>query len=156
MWLVGPLAAVMFPKIVHSHAKAEKSDLMGLVLIGTGLLAVAGAAGLSMLGPWVVRFMSGEAYVRVASSVLPWYASAMVPLALANVLLNNLMARSRFGVVPALCILALAYGWALTRFHDSLVMVLQTLGVFNLLLLGVCAWFTWGKEKFQASTSKLQ
>ena len=144
MWLVGPLAAVMFPKIVHSHSKAEKTDLMGLVLIGTGLLAVAGAVGLSVLGRWVVRFMSGGAYVQVASSVLPWYASAMVPLALANVLLNNLMARSRFGVVPALCILALAYGWALTRFHDSLVMVLQTMGVFNLLLLGICAWFTWG------------
>jgi hypothetical protein len=25
-------------------------------------------------------------------------------------------------------------------------MMIQTLGVFNLLLLGVCAWFTWGKK----------
>jgi hypothetical protein len=23
-------------------------------------------------------------------------------------------------------------------------MMIQTLGVFNLLLFGVCAWFTWG------------
>jgi hypothetical protein len=23
-------------------------------------------------------------------------------------------------------------------------MMIQTLGIFNLLMLGVCAWFTWG------------
>ena len=32
MWVVTPLAAVMFPKIVHAKAKGEKSDLMGVVL----------------------------------------------------------------------------------------------------------------------------
>jgi O-antigen/teichoic acid export membrane protein len=143
MWLVGPLSAVMFPRIVHSTAKSEKSDLMGMVLLGTGVLAIGGAAGLSVLGGLIVKFVSGGAFVQVASSLLPWYAGAMVPLALANVLLNNLMARSSFGVVPGLCLLALAYGFALTRFHDSLVMVLQTMGVFNLLLFGLCAWFTW-------------
>src|SRR5207249_1810794 len=85
MWLVGPLASVMFPRIVHSAAKAEKSDLMGLVLLGTGILAVLGAISLSILGPWIVRFVSGQRFVAVASSLLPWYAAAMVPLALANV-----------------------------------------------------------------------
>jgi O-antigen/teichoic acid export membrane protein len=147
MWLVGPLATVMFPRIVHSEAKAEGTDLMGVVLLGTALLAVGGAVGLSVLGPWVVNIMSGGAFVKVASSVLPWYASAMVPLALANVLLNNLLARSRFSVVPPLCILAVAYAWALTRFHDTLVMLLKTLGCFNLMLLAVCAWFTWRGKK---------
>jgi len=146
MWLVGPLAAVMFPRIVHSAAKAEKTDLMGIVLLGTGVLAVTGAAGLSILGPWVVRFVSGEAFVKVASSLLPWYAGAMIPLSLANVLLNNLLARSLFRVVPSLCFLAVAYGFALTRFHDTPVAVLKTLAFFNLLLLGVCAWFTWGNQ----------
>ena len=152
MWLVGPLAAVMFPRIVHSVAKAEKSDLMGLVLLGTGILAVMGALGLSVLGPWIVRFVSGEKFVQVAASLLPWYAGAMVPLALANVLLNNLLARSFFRVVPALCVLAAAYGFALTRFHDTPVVVLQTLAVFNLALLGVCAWFTWGSRKSIVAT----
>ena len=107
MWLVGPLAAVMFPRIVHSAAKSEKTNLMGMVLLGTGILAVTGAIGLSVLGPWIIRFVSGEKYVQVASSLLPWYAGAMVPLALANVLLNNLLARSLFKLVPALCVLAL-------------------------------------------------
>jgi O-antigen/teichoic acid export membrane protein len=147
MWLVGPLASVMFPRIVHSAAKSEKSDLMGTVLVGTMVLAAGGAVCLGFLGPWVVRFVNGGSYVQVASSLLPWYAGAMVPLAVANVLLNNLLARSMFKVVPSLCILAVAYGFALTRFHDSMVTVLKTLGVFNVLLLAVCAWFTWGMRK---------
>jgi len=146
MWLVGPLATVMFPKIVHSAAKAEKSDLMGTVLLGTAILAVCGALSLSVLGPWIVRLVSGEKFVEVASSLLPWYAGAMVPLALANVLLNNLLARSFFKVVPGLCVLAVGYAFALTRFHETPVMLLKTLAVFNLLLLLLCAWFTYAAK----------
>jgi len=142
MWLVGPLAAVMFPRIVHSTAKAEKSDLMGMVLLGTGLLATCGALGLWVLGPWVVELVWGTQYVKVAAEVLPWYAGAMVPLSLANVLLSNLLARSSFKVVPATVVVALAYGLALTRFHNSQVVVLQTLGVFSLLFFAVCVWYT--------------
>ena len=144
MWLVGPLVAVMFPRIVHSAAKAEKTDLMGLVLGGTAILAIGGAGGLSLLGPWIVRLVYNQSYVQVASAVLPWYAGAMVPLALANVLINNLLARSLFRIVPVLCVLAVAYAFALAHFHDTLVMVLKTMGVFNLILLTTCALFTWG------------
>lgn len=143
MWLVAPLATVMFPRIVHSAARSEKCDLANLVLLGTGVLAVGGALGLWLLGPWVIRFVYTPDFVAVASKLLPWYAFAMVPLSLANVLLNNLLARGAFKMVPALCVLAIAYGFALTRFHDTLVMVIQTVGVFNTLLLVVCAWYTW-------------
>jgi O-antigen/teichoic acid export membrane protein len=147
MWLVGPLAAVMFPKIVHSAARSEKSNLVGLVLLGTGVLAVLGALGLSIVGRWVVPLVFTGAYLPVATSVLPWYAGAMVPLALANVLLNNLLARARYRAVPGLCLVAVAYGIALTRFHESFVMVLQVFGVFNLLLLAVCGWYTMADVK---------
>ncbi len=145
MWLVLPLAAVMFPRLVHSAAKAEKSNLMGMVLLVTGALAVAGALGLSLLGPWIVRLIYKPDFVEVASAILPWYVAAMVPLALANVLLNHLLARPASTLAPALCIfgLSLTYLFALTQFHDSLVTVLKVLGGFNLGLLAICAWFTW-------------
>jgi len=147
LWLVLPLATVMFPKIVHSAAKSEKSNLLGLVLLGTAILAAGGALGLTVLGPWVVKFAFTPSYVPVATAVLPWYAWAMVPLSLANVLVNNLLARSQFRIVPVLVLLAVAYGvalsMALTQFHGSLITVLKTLGVFNLLLLAACGWFTW-------------
>jgi O-antigen/teichoic acid export membrane protein len=147
MWLVGPLAAVMFPRIVHSTAKSEKSDLMGMVLLGTAVLAACGALGLWVLGPWVVKLIWGAEYVEVASKVLPWYAGAMVPLSVANVLLSNLLARSSFRVVPAAVVVAVAYGFALTRFHSTQVAVLQTLGVFSLVFLAVCAWYTFHHSK---------
>jgi O-antigen/teichoic acid export membrane protein len=149
MWLVLPLAAVMFPRLVHSAARAEKSNLMGVVLFGTALLAVVGAAGLSVLGPFVVKLVYKQSYVQVASSILPWYAFAMVPLALANVLLNDLLARPASKLLLAVCVFILAAGYVLTlsRFHSSLVSVLQIMGACNLLLLGVCAWFSWGAKK---------
>jgi O-antigen/teichoic acid export membrane protein len=155
MWLVGPLAVVMFPKIVHAKAKAEKSDLMGVVLIGTLILAAGGAIGLWVLGPWVVGFMFGKDYVQPDSVLLPWYACAVVPLSVANVLLNNLLARAMFKVVPALLVLAVGYGLALTRFHDTPVTVIKTLCVCNSLLLAVCAWYTWGvKAKGQSEDGR--
>ncbi len=146
MWLVGPLAAVMFPKIVHAKAKGEKSDLMGVVLLGTVILATGGAIGLWVLGPWMAGLIFGPDFVKPDSVLLPWYAWAVVPLSLANVLLNNLLARSLFKVVPALCVLAVLYAFALSRFHDTPVMVIKTLGVGNLLLLAVCAYCTWSAK----------
>jgi O-antigen/teichoic acid export membrane protein len=152
MWLVIPLATVMFPKIVHSVARAEKSSLLGVVLLGTGILAAGGALGLTVLGPWIVKIVYKDSYVQVATSVLPWYAWAMVPLSLAYALVNNLLARSQFRIVPALVALALAYGLTLAVVGRhagglpdptaGLRLMLQTLGGFNLLLLAVCAWFT--------------
>ena len=157
MWLVLPLSAVMFPRLVHSAARSEKSNLLALVLPGTAILAAVGAVGLCLVGPFVVKLAYSEAYVKVATSVLPWYAGAMIPLALANVLLNNLMARPDSKLALSLCVIVLAVGYmaALTQFHDSLVTVLKTMGIFNLGLLAVCAWFTWG-SKVQSPESKAQ
>lgn len=148
MWLVMPLATVMFPRLVHSAAKSEKTNLLGTVMLGTFVLSVLGAIGLSVVGPWVVKLGFTPDYVRVASAILPWYAGAMIPLAVANVLLNNLLARPSSKLPLALCVFVLAVGYivALTQFHGSLITVLKTLGCFNLAFLAVCAWFTWGNK----------
>ena len=143
MWLVGPLAAVMFPRIVHSAAKSEKSDLLRTVLLGTLILSVGGAIGLWLVGPIVVNIIYPKSYAPLAITLLPWYGFAMVPLSLANVLLNNLLARGAFRVVPVLVVLVLGYVFALTRWHDSLITVLKVLGGFNLLLFAASAWFTY-------------
>ena len=146
LWLVLPLAAVMFPKIVHSTAKSEKSNLLGLVLLGTAILVGLGVLSLWILGPFVVRIVYPQEYVSQTLAILPWYAGAMVPLALANVLVNDLLGRGKFQIVPFLVVLAIAYGVALTQHHDSFIAVLKMLGAFNLVLFAICAWFVWGRK----------
>jgi O-antigen/teichoic acid export membrane protein len=159
LWLVLPLAAVMFPKIVHAAAKSEKTNLFNLVVLGTAVLAICGALGLWLVGPIMVKIVYKSSYVAATTVLLPWYAGAMVPLALANVMVNDLLARARFGVVPFMVALAVAYGFTLpfmlNHFPGRLEVVLQTLGAFNLLLFAICAWFAWGvKEKAQLADGK--
>lgn len=142
IWLVGPLVAVMFPRIVQSAARSEKNNLMQTVLIGTVIISILGATGLCVVGPFVIKII----YPRFAAQVieiLPWYAFTMVPLALGNVLLNNLLAKGSFRIVPLLVVMALGYAFTLTRCHDSMVTVLKVLCGFNVLLLAASAWFTW-------------
>jgi O-antigen/teichoic acid export membrane protein len=147
LWLVTPLALVMFPKIVHSHAKSEKNNLLGLVLLGTAALGACAAFGLWLVGPLVVKIVYKSSDVHATVALIPWYAGAMIPLALANVLVNDLLARSRFAVVPAMVALALVYAFTVPRvlhhFPGRLEVILQTLGVFNLILLAICALFAW-------------
>lgn len=147
LWLVLPLAAVMFPKLVQSSAKAEKSNLFGLVILGTTVLAVCGALGLWLVGPWVVKFIFKPEDVPMTVALLPWYAGAMIPLALANVMANDLLARAKYGVVPLMVLIGVGYAVALPlllhHFPGRMEVVLQTLGGFNLLLLAVCGWFSW-------------
>lgn len=150
LWLVLPLAAVMFPKIVHSSAKREKNNLFRLVVLGTAVLGVCGMIGLWVVGPLLVKILYKSNDVAGTMALIPWYAGAMVPLAMANVMVNDLLARSRFGVVPFMVLLAGIYGFTLpfmlNHFPGRLEIPLQTLGVFNLLLFGVCALFTWWKK----------
>jgi len=131
------------------------------VLGGLGVLAalaIVGAACLCIVGPWVVRLVFLPADVPVTTALLPWYAGAMIPLALANVMVNDLMARGRYRIVPFMIVIAIAYGFTLPymcNHYPRMQVALQTLGAFNLVLFVVCAWFTWGmKEKPAAESAK--
>jgi O-antigen/teichoic acid export membrane protein len=158
LWLVAPLATVMFPKIVHSHAKSEKSNLLNLVLLGTGILGICGAIGLWLVGPLVVKIVYKTGDVNATIALIPWYAGAMIPLALANVLVNDLLARSRFAVVPPMVALAVIYAFTvpivLRHFPGRLEVVLETLTIFNFILLAICALFTW-REKSKSPLPKV-
>ena len=140
MWLVLPLASVMFPRIVQAAARTEKTDLVKWVLWGTFALAVLGVLGLWILGPWVVRLVYKPGYVALTTELLTWYAAAMVPLAVANVRLNDTLARPNSQWIFSSCVLAVAIGYlfTLSRFHASPIQVLKIMLGFNTLLLVVC------------------
>lgn len=149
LWLVLPLATVMFPKIVQSTLHGKKSNLFGLAVLGTAILSTGGMLGLWATGPIVVRIMGKASDVAATTALIPWYAGAMIPLAMANIMVNDLLARSKFAIVPLMILIAVCYGLAmpymLSHFPGRMEVPLQTVGVFNLLLFGVCAMFTWGK-----------
>ncbi len=151
-----PLSTVMFPKLARSKSTGEKSNALELALGATLLAGVAAAICCTFFPSLPLRLaLYKPIYIATASPLVPWFAWCMLPLTLSMVLVNSLMARKNFSAVPWLVLVAIGYGVALTmvgRHAGSLAdtqaglrMMIQTLGVFNLLLLGVCAWFTWGK-----------
>lgn len=138
-----PLAAVMFPKVVRNATQNQQSSLLGLTLLGTLVLSGMAAIALPIVAPFAIKFGSRPEYKTILP-LIPLFAWAMVPLSMGNVLLNNLMARSRFGVVPWLVLISAGYWFSLLRFHDSFGQVVQVFGIFNTLMLITCVAFTWG------------
>lgn len=143
----GPVVSVMFPKIVRSLARSERTDVMGLTLITTGALAVLGALVLSLGGSRILTVIYTPDFSNVAAPWLPWFAGGMVPLALANVLVNDLLARNRFAIVPWLVVVALGYGVTLTVSHGTFLGVIKTIGLFNSLFLAVGFFFSWRERR---------
>lgn len=149
-----PLTAVMFPKVVQSAARSEKSNVLAQALGITALLGGLAAIGCTILPSLPLRVIYGKSYlVEVATPLVPWFAWCMLPLTLSNVLINSLMARGRFSAVPWLVMVAIGYGVALYYFHGSFKTVIQVLGLFGLLLLAVCSWFSWTGDRKAKSAS---
>jgi len=157
-----PLVWVMFPKIVRSVVRDEKTGVLAQALGATALLGVVLASLLSiaaLIVPYGIGLLEANslpvsaglrasildksAALLVVASLIPWFVWCMLPLALANVLINNLLARERYGAVPYLMIVAAGYAAALSHFNGSFVNVIQVMGLFSLLMLGVAAGFTW-------------
>lgn len=150
-YFTGPMAAVMFPKIVQSAARAERTDVLAQALGATFLLGGAGALFCTLFPAVPLRIMYDQSFL-VIQPLVPWFAWGILPLTLSNVLINNLLARSRFGVVPWLLAFALSYSAVLLFLSrklnvgaelDAFKTIVRALGSFGLLTLIVSAWFTW-------------
>jgi O-antigen/teichoic acid export membrane protein len=149
---VMPLTSVMFPKVVRSAALTQSTRAIEMALGATALLGGGAALVCTLLPelPLQILFF-GKPQFWVAAPLVPWFAWALLPLVLANVLLGGLLAREKFGAVGWIVALTLGYGLTLAFLKPRLVamdelvafrIVLQTLGVFSLLQLIVAAWFT--------------
>jgi len=149
MQFTGPLALVMYPKIVRSAATAQKTDALKLTLVATGVLGALAALASTLLPELPLRilyFTKKEFWA--AAPLVPWFAWCMVALALANVLIGNLLARERFAIVPWLALLAAAYLATLFGLTDHLLsmerdaafrLIVQVLTGFNLAAFAL-AW----------------
>jgi len=154
IFLTQPMTLVMFPKLARAKATGEKSPALALTL-GATILAGGCAAIACTILPWLPPLIMGGKKYLAATPLVPWFAWCMLPLAVSQVMVNSLMARSRFSAVPWLLAVAVGYGFTLSAVghhwgnaantFSGFRMMIQTIGIFNLMLFGVCAWFTWGK-----------
>lgn len=156
-----PLAAVMFPKIVQSAVQKRKTNLLFLTFISTAILggiAAIACSGVCKLAIFAIQnpesaisllpkpilqaiIQHKEAVLPVAT-MIPWFVWCMLPLSLANVLLNNLLARQKYRVVPYLLLVVSAYATVEILFGNSFIRIIQILGIFNLIYLATLAIFT--------------
>lgn len=141
---LAPLAQVMFPMLVGSFVRSEKSDVLMLTFLWTALLGICAALGLTFCIRPVFQVVFPK-YLEI-TPLIGLYGWCVLPQALGNVLLGNLLARNQFKSVGWLAVVAAGYGTALVFFHDSFSIVIKTMGVFSLLFFGVAAFFTWRKK----------
>ena len=140
----GPIAQVMFPKLVRAARLSEKSNALSLTLLATAAVAGSGAIALTFLAPIAIKFGFSPKFVAIAP-LLPWYAWSMIPMTMSNVLLGHLLAIGRYRAIWGLLLIPLAYLYTLWRTVPSpeggtdmmplFKQVVLTLGGFNTLLL---------------------
>jgi O-antigen/teichoic acid export membrane protein len=158
MTVATPLVQVMFPKVARSAALTRPSRAMSLALGSTA--AVGSLAALICTAspelPLRIIFIGNPAAWR-AAPLVPWFAWALLPLILAMVLINHLLARERYAVVPWMVVVMTVYLGLLALGRTQLptlegfvglYAVLGTLGACNLTLLIVAVLFT-NRERVQ-------
>jgi O-antigen/teichoic acid export membrane protein len=147
-----PLAAVMFPKLVHSAARTERTDVLKQALGATALLGGLAAVACTLLPelPLRIIYFRNPTYWQ-AAPLIPWMSWCLLPLIVGNVLIGNHLARGRFESIPWLSLVVLAYVATLFGLSEKISAmepmqgfrtIIQTLGGFNLALLCIAAWFT--------------
>lgn len=149
---IAPVAIVMFARIAQNVARAQRSDSLGMTLAATILFGLVAAAGSTLLPKLPLRLMYfSNREMWAAYPLVPWFAWALLPQTVANVLVQNLLARGRFRAVPWLVLVPVIYAAALCfqagdllamKPFDAFIRVIQTLGCASLLLCAVAAWFS--------------
>jgi O-antigen/teichoic acid export membrane protein len=105
----------MFPKIVRSRATASTSDALDLALFGTALIAGGTALFCTFFPELPLRILFfKKPEMLQAAPLIRWFMWAMLPVTLYNVLINNLIARERYAIIPFAA--ALPIGYAVTLY----------------------------------------
>jgi O-antigen/teichoic acid export membrane protein len=158
MMVVSPIAMVMFPRVVRSKAKSETTDAMMLTVGLTAAVGIIAVLACTIMPSLPLRIIyAGSPEMLAAAPLVPWFALALLPLTLSNVLITNLLAHERYKVVPFAVVIVAGYLVTLFALSDrflqmpqpmqAFLMVVKLLGVFSLALFAVCGWFTWGPSR---------
>lgn len=148
---IAPVTMVMFPRIVRAVAHGQSTEGMKMTLLATVLFGCLAAIGCTILPKLPLRLMYfGNPEMLGAAPLVPWFAWALLPLTAANVLVQNVLARSRYDAVPWLVMVPIVYTGALLwqepqlarmDYFDAFRRVIQTLGISCLALCAIAGWF---------------
>jgi hypothetical protein len=149
---IAPVAMVMFARVAQSVARAEGSNSLKLTLAATVTFGCVAAVGCTLFPEWPLRLMYlGNREMWQAAPLVPWFAWALLPLTVANVLVQNILARARYEAVPWLVLVPGLYAAALCLQAPALVRmapfaafsrVILTQGMAGLALCLLAGWFT--------------
>ena len=155
IFLTGAVTTVMFPRIVNEAATSTKSSVLAQALgltLGVGALT---ALVCSIMPELPLRIIYGDKYLS-AAPLVPWFAWCLLPLTLAATLVNNLLARGRYGItVPMILIAAGYWSWLQYRFSKeqmehapaSFEVLIQSMGAAALAACLAAAAMTWWARK---------
>jgi len=153
---IAPVALVMFARVAKSVAHSEAGSSLGLTLQATILFGALAGLGCTILPKLPLRLMYfSNREMWDAAPLVPWFAWALVPLTVANVLVQNILARARFKAVLWLVIVPPAYAAALClqapslvrmATFDAFIRIIQTLGLASTALCLLAAWFSRNPE----------
>ena len=150
-----PIAAVMFPKIAGGAVGGQDAALRH-TLLGTSALGGTLAMVCSLMPtlPLRIVYFRNPEYFLQAAPLVPWFVWSILFLVLGNVLVQNLLARERFAIVPWLVLIAAGFAGGLWWIQPKLGgmeplmafrLVAQVLASACVTLLGTAIFFTWGR-----------
>jgi len=141
VFLVGAVVSVMYPKVARSFQRTEATDVLKLTVCLTALVSVVGAAITSLVPEIPLRMLAGSGATAESAKLVVAFVWALVPLAISNVLVWNLLARECYRAVPFLVLVAGGCWLALRTYNDRLLTVITVVGISALALLIVSAIF---------------
>lgn len=135
-WLISPLCTVLFPHVWdETRHEANRALLWKFLLVAVGI-GVGAACVASMTPGLLTKLLLGRADAAV-SALIPLCAWAMLPIGVANVFLNFVMARGRYGFLVVFAVITVLYPVAFELWHESLRQVLAVVAAFGVVTLAL-------------------
>ncbi|MBI3870524.1 MAG: hypothetical protein HY299_18510 [Verrucomicrobia bacterium] len=147
IFLVAPVSLAMFPSIARSAARSEETPVLGQALGITTAVGCCAALACTLFPEFLLGILFPNASDMGAAQLVPLFAWRFLPLAIASLLINNLLARERYAVVPWMLLVPLSYSITLHYWHPSRRSVIQTLGWHSLAVLVLLVFFTWRETR---------
>jgi O-antigen/teichoic acid export membrane protein len=141
VFLVGAVVSVMYPKVARSFQRTEGTDILKLTVGLTALVSILGATVTSLAPQIPLRILAGSGATAESSTLVVAFVWALVPLAISNVLVWNLLARECYRAVPFLVLVAAGCWLALRTYNDRLLTVIAVVGASAVVLLIVSTVF---------------